>query len=154
MDQYLTICAIALTLYDHFLAFDDEVTTLKLLRLCFLTCPLQRFGTFGELTRHGVRSIIRTNRAERIDVQTARQCPTFTSWCVLADQAFRKIADACYPIDRIGPFSPGTSSGPFFTSVVRGAQRCVRNLPPPLSLFLSMGSFTDFVSDPIDFHVS
>ena len=71
MDQYLIISAVALTLYDHFLAFDDEVEALEPLRLRLLTRPFPRFGTFGGLARHGVRSIIRTNRAERTDVQTA-----------------------------------------------------------------------------------
>ena len=110
----------------------------EFLHLHILTPPSQRFGIFGQLGRHGVRSIICTNHAGRADVQTVPQSPTFTFWCVPQDQPFRRIPNGtCHATDRIGPFSPCTNSGTSMPSVTRKIQRSVwGNKPSPSSKLL------------------
>ena len=84
----MMISGIALTLYDWMLMFDDEVRRQKFnpLRLRPLTRRRRRFGTFGEVARRGVRSVVCIDCVERADKRAVQQSSTFTSWCVSPDQ--------------------------------------------------------------------
>ena len=87
-DQYLMVSGIAVALYDWMLIFDDEVRRRKFnpFRPGLLTCPPQRSGTFGEVARRGVRSVVCADCKKRADQRIPQQSSTFTSWCVLPDQ--------------------------------------------------------------------
>lgn len=127
LDQYILISSTVLTLYDLLLILDDEVRRHDpTLLTSLLTRLSQRSGIFGEAARRGVSPTVRTERIDKADEQTAQQSPTFTSWCVIPDQFFRRIIDeARYVTDRTVSFSFYTSSGRFTTPVAQGIPRSV-----------------------------